>query len=363
MWRRPTFERFQVELLGHFKYQTANQLRGCSAAMNHEAPTTLHWAYQAQSEPPDIAIFHSAEWHAHKGGVGRLRTLTLTEGDTTIAQLSLRELHIPGLFKRWVLQGEPHADGVPPDHEAALRSLHRFAVAERVDLLSCTFNMARWAEDATRAVCPDGTVESFGTYLMDLSVGLEGIEAGMRSNYRRSLKKARSATPRFTDAVGTQEFTELLASSYSHTGRSLPFGHAYFDELLRRPQVPTICVGIYGDDDRLEAAGVVVYDSSRGYYLHGAARRDGLHGAAILLQCELMRHLIDRGVSTYDLGGARLETTDKRLAGIAAFKRRFGGRYEAVGRFEWAISSRGRFFTNVLKKNLNRVEARLKPSR
>ena len=256
------------------------------------------------------------------------------------------------MFKRWVLQGEPYQVADSITQETILTSLQGFAKDSGVDLMTCTFNMARWSEEATRAIIPEEAVEPFGTYLLDISTGMASIEAGMRGNFRRSLKKARNEQPRITTSVPVAEFMDLLSTSYGQTGRAVPFSRAYFDGLLNRPAIRTVCVGIYTAEGRLDATGLAVYDDYRGYYLHGAARRDGLHGAAILLQCELMERLIEAGVPRYDLGGARLETDDKRLAGIAAFKRRFGGEYEPVGRFQWPISRRGRFF-ELLKKRFS----------
>ena len=56
--------------------------------------------------------------------------------------------------------------------------------------------MARWSEDVVNAICPRDSVESFGTYAMDLSQGMDAVEAGMRSNFRRSLKEARRLSQR-----------------------------------------------------------------------------------------------------------------------------------------------------------------------
>ena len=115
--------------------------------MSQESTEAFKWWYESPDAAERIALFHSPEWHQHKGGVGRLKQLVLRREGQAMAHLSVRELWVPGVFKRWVIQGEPYGLVAPVDHRCALDHL-QLCGHEGVDVLSCTFNMARWSEDA-----------------------------------------------------------------------------------------------------------------------------------------------------------------------------------------------------------------------
>ncbi|MCA9538928.1 MAG: GNAT family N-acetyltransferase, partial [Myxococcales bacterium] len=289
----------------------------------------------------------------------RPHALALVEGGRCLARLALREITVPGVYRRWALLGEPVPTTAPVDHAVALAALARLARAQRVDVLDCKFNMARWATAAVEAVVPASAHELFGTYLVELGDGLDGVLKGMRTNHRRLWRKIEQLGPEVRHRLDFEPFLALLDETYQLTGKKMPHGAAYLRTLLTTPAVPVVAVGVH-HEGALQAGVLVAHDRHRGYYLHGAARRDGLPGAAVMAHVEAMRLLIERGVPIYDLGGARPEHSDARLAGIADFKRRFGGPFEAVSRFEWPLTRRGAWLHGPGRARLEQLRARIR---
>jgi lipid II:glycine glycyltransferase (peptidoglycan interpeptide bridge formation enzyme) len=65
-------------------------------------------------------------------------------------------------------------------------------------------------------------------------------------------------------------------------------------------------------------------------------------GSSVLVHLAAIRALQSLGVAAYDLGGARRQTEDARLAGIFRFKERFGGVFEDCLRWRIALTRVGR---------------------
>ncbi len=292
---------------------------------------SLRWG---TPEAPDRAIlskaFATRAFHAHKGDAGRYRVLEATDAGRRVALLALRDIHVPGLYRRWAVLTEPEWLGPPADPADALAALVAHAASKGVDALDCRFNMARWP------IGPVGAeVEPFGTYLVDLSGGVEAMRAGLSGNHRRIARKALEAGAVVGPLRDAGELVALMRSTYDRSGKALPFAPDYLRGWVEAPPVPCHALGVHGPDGALDACALVPYDRWRGYYLHGASRREGVPGAAVLALVAAMEALIADGVPAFDLGGARPDAQDPHLAGIARFKARFGGAWEPVAR--WSL--------------------------
>ncbi|MCB9549800.1 MAG: GNAT family N-acetyltransferase [Myxococcales bacterium] len=289
------------------------------------------------------AVFQRLAWHRHKRDAGRYRVLEWVVDGARLARVALRDVRVPGLYRRWALLGEPDWVGAPGDARAALADLLDAARAEGVDVVDCQFNMARWPPEA---LPPGAEAADFGTYVVDLRGGLDAVVQGLSSGHRRDWRRGLRDGLETRERVHPAEFIALLRETYAHGDKALPFSEAYLRRLLESPAIPTLQVGVYADG-ALQAAALVPYDARRGWYLHGGVRRPGPVGAAVLAHVDVMARLIERGVPAYDLGGVRPGTTDPRLAGIADFKRRFGGAFEPVARWRVALSARARLVDRV----------------
>jgi len=295
-------------------------------------PPPLEGASTASLDCGPQAVFSGRDWYRVKQPPGYYRLLQLP------ARVAVWDLWLPGLFRRWTLPAEPVLRGgtQPRALEAVLGAARR----NRVDLVESTFNMARWGE-AIRDLVRDGRVEEFGTYVVDLAAGIAAVREGIHKKHRQGLRKAEKADLEVRTAADPVAFAELMQLTYAHGGKDNPFTASYLRRLLAPGALSQLYVGVY--ERGVLAAGLVVpFDERRGYYLHGASRRDAGPGASILGQVVVMEQLVARGVPTYDLGGARRETDDPRLAGIFRFKRRFGGTFEPCLRWRLPLTARGR---------------------
>ena len=220
--------------------------------------------------------------------------------------------------KTWLLYGAWR----DPDG-AGLRELFATARRERVARVVCDFNMSRWP-DAAPLHALGTTTRPFATSLLDLDQSEERLWQGLHGKHRNMVRRAQREGVAVTPGLDPVAFHELLDATYARGGGKNRFSRTYLERLIDRLGENLITLSA-SHGGQLQAAACIPFDRERGYYLHGAARADGIPGAATLLHWEIIRLLRARGVAAYDLGGVRPETADPRLRGIFQFKQRFGG--------------------------------------
>lgn len=295
----------------------------------------LVWRGRAGAEITSDHVWCTPQWGAHivDRDIGALVQLELVHQKRCVGVVQVRELWLPGVYRYWEVLSEP--DCHPEISQAdSLAALLTFASVNRVDRMRCFSNMARWTDSEILPLLGTGA-ESFGTYIQRLDVGLGHIRAQLHPEHRRLMTRGQQAGIRVVDGVEASEFQALLDKAYAKTQRRAPYQGRYIYNLVSRPRVPAIVVRAVSTRGT-EAVGLCVYGTHRGYYLHGGSLAKPMSGATVLLQLGIMERLIDRGVSYYDFGGARVDTTDERLHGIERFKRRFGGTYVPCIRWEWS---------------------------
>lgn len=299
----------------------------------------MSWLPPADAERGRLeCVFQRPQWHDHKGDFGRYLVLEWVPDGARRARIALRDVYVPGVYRRWALLGAPEWIGQTNNEATALADLLATARRRGVDVVDCRFNMARWHPDA---LPPEAHHEPFGTYTVDLTPGLDPVIQGLSSGHRRDWRRGLRDGLTVRERVHPDDFIALLTQTYEHGGKKQPFSERYLRRLLEAPQIPTLQVGVY-QGDQLTAAALVPYDRHRGYYLHGGVTRPAPIGAAVLAHMSVMERLIGKGVAAYDLGGVRPGADDARLVGIADFKRRFGGGFEPVARWQVVLTARGR---------------------
>ncbi|MBF0126848.1 MAG: GNAT family N-acetyltransferase, partial [Magnetococcales bacterium] len=183
----------------------------------------------------------------------------------------------------------------------------------------------RWPESGLPP--PAEVSMPFGTYLVPLAATPEALWSGLHPHHRRQISKAKKAGVEVVWHWDATRFHPLLEETYALGGKKTQFSVPYLRTLLHHLQGRVLTVGAVNAGE-LVAALMIPHDAARGYYLHGGRSVGAPSGAAHLLHWEVMLRLRSMGVGAYDLGGARLETEDPRLAGIFTFKSRFGGLFE-----------------------------------
>jgi len=143
--------------------------------------------------------------------------------------------------------------------------------------------------------------------------------------------------------VDAEGFLALMDVTYSRGGKRRPFSDAYLRRLIERPGFSVVAVSAWAQG-QLQAALLIPHDTHTAYFLHGASLQRPVTGSNVVCHWAAMRRLKERGVSDYDLGGARRETEDRRLSGIFRFKRHFGGPFVESVRWRLPLTPAGRLF-------------------
>ncbi len=80
-------------------------------------------------------------------------------------------------------------------------------------------------------------------------------------------------------------------------------------------------------EGKLQGTAVIIYDKNSGYYMYGGSAPRPFTGSINLLQYEVMKFLMNKGIKVYDLVGARINVKEgSKYEGIQRFKSRFGAK-------------------------------------
>ena len=286
-------------------------------------------------------VFLGRGWCEHSREPGGFLFLELIREGQRVALCTVRDQRLPGVFRLWDLPAEPDLLDPAVTQAEALEALLHLARRNSVDLLQSFSNMARWTDPAVPGKVAEGELLPFGTYVVDLTPGLDAVIAGMHKKQRHALRKGQRSSVTTRDSLDAGAFVALMDETYERGGKKQPFSSRYLHRLIDGPQVPLIAVSAYAED-KLQAAVLIPHDAQRAYFLHGAARAQPVEGASVVAHGRAIELMIERGVAEYDLGGARRETDDERLGGIFKFKKRFGGEFEDCVRWRLPLTMVGR---------------------
>jgi hypothetical protein len=210
------------------------------------------------------------------------------------------------------------------------------------------------------------------TLLLPLSGGTEALAARLSSSARRNIRQAQGsgfkARPITDDRYGARLAT-LLQASHARTGGSA--GAADFSAMIRaaaaRPETSTVIGTFHPERTGVEALvgfaqGTVGHETAM-YAVAGTERSPevGRTPLSYGLLWELLEWGRQRGLAWFDFGGVTAEADEGNpLAGISAFKRKFGG-------MDMAIAAEYRMITDPLQHRLLDLAARtvggLRPAR
>lgn len=224
-------------------------------------------------------------------------------------------------------------------------------VHERVDLLRIVAAFSPPSEQGSRRR---------HTLVIDLGDDEDRLLAGMSKDTRSKIRRATDKDPTRVDAAPdpseTQvdefaDFYDRFAAAQSVSGVFRPRLYA----LARHGNL--VLTSATGTDGEALVRHAYVAVRGRGYMLYSgsvlaessdSAVRNLIGRANRLLHWEDMRLFKDRGFALYDFGGLDIEERSPKTAGIARFKRGFGGEVRPVYSFTTARSLRGAVVQRVL---------------
>lgn len=204
-----------------------------------------------------------------------------------------------------------------------LKELITAGCQEKVAMINCQFNMARW-QNIEMLQPHVQIIDHFGTYIIDLNQTEDTLWTAIHSKHRNVIRRAIRESVEVRFELDLEEFKALLDQTYArgqvHNRSSL----RHLERITQNLGDNLLTAGAYYQGE-LQAGIMVPYDDRCGYYLHGATAQQNMLGSSNLLHWESIKALKAQGVQHYDMGGARETTDDPRLQGIFRFKKRFGG--------------------------------------
>ena len=166
----------------------------------------------------------------------------------------------------------------------------------------------------------------FGTYLCDLDVSDDVIFSRIHSKHRNVIKRAIAdgVSIKFGGHELIEDYLLLDKETWSKSGRK-SYGLLFFNNIVK--SLPNNSFFALAYKDGVPQSGACVYyDKNMGYYMYGANLTTPSTGSGNLLQYEIMLHLKEMGVSSYNFVGCRInEDANSKYRGIQRFKERFGG--------------------------------------
>ena len=228
-------------------------------------------------------------------------------------------------FKQWSLYANINEDIKGDITNSALNELIMAARQERVAMINCQFNMARWQNaDILQPLVQ--IIDTFGTYRIDLKQAEEMLWAAIHAKHRNVIRRAMREAVDIRYELDLAEFKILLDQTYARGQAHNHVSLRHLERITQNLGDNLLTAGAYYQG-ALQAGIMVPFDTCCGYYLHGATAQQNILGSSNLLHWEIIKMLQSWGVHYYDFGGARQTTQDPRLQGIFRFKKRFGGEF------------------------------------
>lgn len=175
-----------------------------------------------------------------------------------------------------------------------------------------------------------------GNYIMDLTLTEEDLWSRMHSKHRNAVRRGEKAE--MSLCFGGQElaviYTNISRETYERSGMK-ESSSDYYRSLMQCLDDKSI-IGIVEKDQRTQAAGMFLYSSAMGYYLHGASTTHPEPGSTNYLLWRSIILMKEKGVKKFSFVGYHVDAEQgSKLYGIQKFKERFGGELELCYSFKY----------------------------
>lgn len=284
------------------------------------------------------------------------RRYVLEDGGALVALVAAQVRRLPGGREFWYVPHGPvldFADAAAPERVRALAvalrevaALHR-AVAVKLEPRLEAGSAALSAFTGPRLRPLPDTLQVGQTRLVELAEDdalLAGFDKDTRYAVRRAEREGVAVTA-VTDAgdeAAIDSLHELVAETQRRAGFALPALERYRVAWKALAGARRAAILQARRDGQLLAAGMVVIEGSRSFYLFSGSRREApgepKHYASYALQWEMMRLARARGSEVHDLWGVAPPGAGPEHAwhGVGLFKKGFGGR-ELVWAGSWDL--------------------------
>lgn len=302
-------------------------------------------------------FLHDWEWSAVAAFDGQpQRRYVLEDGGAVVAIAAAQARSLPGGREFWYVPHGPvldFADARAADRVRALTialrevaALHR-AVAVKLEPRLEAGSAALSTITGPRLRSLPDTLQVGQTRLVDLADDetlLVGFDKDTRYAVRRAEREGVAVTV-VTDAAddrAIESLHELVVETQRRAGFVLPSLERYRIAWKALAGARRAAILEARRDGRLLAAGMVVIEGDRSFYLFSGSRREApgepKHYASYALQWEMMRLARDRGSKVHDLWGVAPPGAGPGHAwhGVGLFKKGFGGR-EVVWAGSWDL--------------------------
>ncbi len=280
----------------------------------------MTWNDQLKAHAPRFGAFlQSFEWGEFQESLGRtVERLALEKGGATMLATAVR-LPLPFGWSYWFVPKGPAGD---------------MSAGKAVRELALSIPGGAFFRVEPAAACRGWRAKDMNpstTSVLDLTVGMDAIDAGMKAKTRYNIRLAekKGVTVEVAGAEAFDDFTRLLEQTATRDGFSLHPLEYYraMLEQFRDGEVRAFLV-IARYDDRPIAANLMIDFNGQRTYLHGAS--SNLHRnvmAPYLLHKFLIEDAIAKGMTSYDFWGVAPVGSPQShpWAGVTRFKLGFGG--------------------------------------
>ncbi len=253
---------------------------------------------------------------------------SVKKGPFRLAGSPLQGSHTPCLEPMWY---RPLDEGA---RKAVLESQLHFLRNKGCSYVEWTFFRP---EPAYREFCQAAGAEELPreTYLLEIKPDIEIMWKEVESRARNMIRKAEKSGVTARRLEGTAQdlevFYAMLQETFARRGATPPHPLSFYRAAAKnlipagRLLILAACL-----EDRVLAMGLFPHDEEKVFFLSGASNAEaGKVAASNLLQWEVVRFAVDRGLRFYDMGGKGISSIDK-------FKQSLGPSVHGYYRIYWA---------------------------